>query len=139
MLFNWTKLDKTRKFFLGSPLFQSIYNKKTTTTTEKTNNSTYLVSVACGRVVEGTGHETDCLPHPTDTKYIELIVCFSVFLLYVASKRGLPRKFARFVLFCPIKKRCFNSWCVLDLFCPGPEQEIQTAMKQLTFNIFIHR
>ena len=44
------------------------------------------------------------------------LICFSVFLLYVASKRGLPRKFSRFVLFRPIKKRSFsfNLLCVLD-------------------------
>ena len=29
-------------------------------------------------------------------------------MLYVASKRGLPRKCARFVLFHPIKKHSFN-------------------------------
>ena len=37
-------------------------------------------------------------------------------MLYLARKRGLPRKFARFVPFCPIKKRslyslvCFGSF-----------------------------
>ena len=36
-------------------------------------------------------------------------------MLYVAWKRELPRKFARFVLFRPIKKRYFNLLCVLDL------------------------
>ena len=43
------------------------------------------------------------LPHLTDTRSVELIVCFSVFLVYVAWKRGLPRNSARFVLFRPIK------------------------------------
>ena len=42
--------------------------------------------------------------------------CFSVFMLYVAWKRGLPWKFACFVLFRPIKKRSFHLMCVLDLF-----------------------
>ena len=37
-------------------------------------------------------------------------------LLYEAWKRGLPRKFARFVPFCLIKKYSFNLLCVLNLF-----------------------
>ena len=37
-------------------------------------------------------------------------------MLYAAWKRGLPRKFARSVLFRLIKKRSFNLLCVLDLF-----------------------
>ena len=36
--------------------------------------------------------------------------------MYVAWKRGLPRKFARFVLFRLIKKRSFQLECVLDLY-----------------------
>ena len=44
-----------------------------------------------------------------------LFQLFSVVLLYVAWKRGFPRKFARFVLFCLIKKQSFNLLCVLDL------------------------
>ena len=36
-------------------------------------------------------------------------------MLYVARKTGLPRKFARFVLFRPIKKRSFNLLCVWGL------------------------
>ena len=42
--------------------------------------------------------------------------CFfpSIFMLYVAWKRGPPRKCARFVLFRPIKKRSFNLLCVLE-------------------------
>ena len=52
---------------------------------------------------------------PTRHK-ISSINCFSFFMLYVACKRGLPRKFSRFVLFRPIKKRSFNLLCVLDLF-----------------------
>ena len=46
----------------------------------------------------------------------KLVQLFSVVLLYVAWKRGLPRKFARFVLFRLINKRSFNLLCVLDLF-----------------------
>ena len=47
------------------------------------------MSVRCGRLAEGKGHETD----------------------YVAWKRGLPRKCARFFLFRPIKHRSFNLLC----------------------------
>ena len=50
--------------------------------------------------------------HPTDKD--KLVVLFSV-VLYVARKRSLHRKCARFVLFRIIKKRSFNLWCVLDL------------------------
>ena len=39
-------------------------------------------------------------------------------MLYIAWKRGLPQKFACFVLFHPIKKRSFNLLCVLDLGFP---------------------
>ena len=41
----------------------------------------------------------------TRRKKIARFVCFSVLMLYVAWKRGLPRKFTRFVLFCSIKKK----------------------------------
>ena len=44
------------------------------------------------------------------------MVCFSVFMLYVSWKSGLPRKFARFALFRPVKKRSFNLLSVLDFF-----------------------
>ena len=37
-------------------------------------------------------------------------------MLHVAWKRGLPRNFARFVLFRPIQNRFFNLLCVLNLF-----------------------
>ena len=37
-------------------------------------------------------------------------------MLYVAWKRGLPRKCARFVLFRPITKRSFDLLCALDVF-----------------------
>ena len=48
---------------------------------------------------------------------VELIVCFPVFWwLYIAWKRGLPKKIACFVLFHPIKKLSLNLLCVLDLF-----------------------
>ena len=36
-------------------------------------------------------------------------------MLHVAWKRGLPRNFARFVLFRPVKKRSFDPLCVWDL------------------------
>ena len=125
---------------------QTNKNKKTE---KHTINSTYLVSGGCGRLAEGKGHETDwltwvslvpfsfcmrltqvgqsvscpfpsaSLPHPTDTRWVDFIVCFLFFWLYVAWERGLPRKFARFVLFRLIKKRSFNLLCVLDLNKPS--------------------
>ena len=49
-------------------------------------------------------------------------------MLYVAGKRGLPWKCARFVLFHPFKKCSFNLLCVLDFF--------QKACSQLFFQIF---
>ena len=49
---------------------------------------------------------------------ISWINCFfffsSVFMLYLAWKRGLPRKCARFVPFRPIKKRSFHLSYVLN-------------------------
>ena len=56
--------------------------------------------------------------HKTSWINCSFVLCFflSVFMLYVARKRELPRKFARFVLFRPIKKRSFNLLCVLVLF-----------------------
>ena len=45
-----------RAHFRGSPLFQARYNLKAEKTTI---HSTYLVSVRCGRLAEGKGHETD--------------------------------------------------------------------------------
>ena len=53
-----------------------------------------------------------------------LIVCFSLFMLYVAWKRGLPQKFARFVLFYPINKRSFNFLCVLDLLFKNASSQL---------------
>ena len=41
--------------------------------------------------------------------------CFQLYCTWL-EKRGLPRKFARFVLFRLIEKRSFNLLCVLDLF-----------------------
>ena len=109
-------------------------------TEKQTINSTCLVSGRCGRLVEGKGRETDsvslvpfsfCQP-PTYNwqKKVELIVCFSVLLLYLAWKRGLPRKCAHFVLFHPIKKRSFNLSCVLDLFWEPWQSTL--------FQIFLH-
>ena len=45
-----------RAHFRESPLFQAMYNIKRKT---QTINSTYLVSVRCGRLAEGKGHETN--------------------------------------------------------------------------------
>ena len=83
----WTK----RAHFRGNPLFQATYN------IYKKNKKKNSLSFCPFRLVS---------QHVPD-KLSELIVCFSVFRLYVAWKRGLPRKFARFVLFRPIKKRFF--------------------------------
>ena len=94
-----------RANFWGSPLFQVTYHKKTI-------NSTYLVSVSCS--------EAGSFCHK-----VSWIVWFSVFLLYVAWKRRFPRKFARFVLFRPIKKRSFNLLCVLDLCKPNPNPNLK--------------
>ena len=62
---------------------------------QKTVKPTYLSPFGARKLAEGKGHETE---HKTCKKddYIE--------------------KFARFVLFRPIKKRSFNLLCVLDLF-----------------------
>ena len=57
-----------------------------------------------------------CQPPASNWHKISWINCFSVFMLYEAWKRGLPQKFAHFVLFRPIKKRSFNLLCVLDLY-----------------------
>ena len=64
------------------------------------------------------------LAHPTDTREVELTVCFSIFMLYVAWKRGLPRKFARFILIRPIKRRSFNLLCVLHLFLKNAGSQV---------------
>ena len=45
-----------RANFRGSALFQATYDVKTE---KQTIDSTYLVSVGCGRLAEGSGHETD--------------------------------------------------------------------------------
>ena len=61
-----------RANFRGSPLFQATYNIKTE---KQTTDTTYLVSVGCGRLAEGKEHETekrflwthkevDLAPHP---------------------------------------------------------------------------
>ena len=53
-LFNWTKQDRTCTFSRKySFFFFSSYAQH-----RKTNNSTYLVSVGCGRLAEGKEHET---------------------------------------------------------------------------------
>ena len=54
--------------------------------------------------------------HPTSNwhKLSHLIVCFSVFLLYVVWKRGLPRKFHVLSCFVHVKSVPFNLLCVSD-------------------------
>ena len=46
---------------------------------------------------------------------LKLCVCFSVFVLCIAWKRGLPQKCAHFALFRPMIKRNFNLLCVFVL------------------------
>ena len=47
--------------------------------------------------------------------------------------KALYRKFARFVLFCPIKKCSFNLLCVLDLFCIHAGPSLNLLLKILFF------
>ena len=82
-------------------IFYEVFFFKLRTTLKQTINSTYLVSVEF------------CQPSTFNWNKISRIV-FSAFMLNVAWKRRLPRNFARFVLFRPIKKRPFNPLCVLD-------------------------
>ena len=49
-------------------------------------------------------------------------VCFPVFMLCVALGRGLLRKFARFVLFHPIKRHSFHLVCFGSFFQNGGSQ-----------------
>ena len=94
-----------RAHFRGCPLSQAIYvqNKN-----RKTNNQFNLSRVSWMWEAGGRKRARDW----------PLINCFfSVFMLYLAWKRVLPRKFTPFVLFRPIKKCSFNLLRVLDLFC----------------------
>ena len=51
----------------------------------------------------GTWRFPPASEHLTDTREVELIVCWGFFCYVVrSSKNALPRKFARFVLFRPI-------------------------------------
>ena len=54
--------------------------------------------------------------HPASKwhKLSELVVWFSVFMRYVAWKRGLPRNLHVLSCFIRIKSVLFNLWCVLD-------------------------
>ena len=61
--------------------------------------------------------------------YGQKISWFNCFLLYIAWKRGIARKFAHFVLFRLIKKRSFNLLCVLDLF----SEHWQSTLFQIFF------
>ena len=90
---------------------------------KQTTDSTSLVSNRCWEA-GGRKRERDWL----ETSWIN---CFSVFMLYAAWKRGLPRKIARFVQFRPDKKRSFNLLCVLDLF----SERWQSAL----FQIFLYK
>ena len=70
--------------FWGSPLFQAMHNTKT----EKQTHNFSLVPFSFHQPPKSNWHK------------ISWIVCFSVFMLYMAWKRGLPWKFAWIVLFC---------------------------------------
>ena len=69
-------------------------------------------------------------------------------VLYVAWKRLLHRKFARFVLFRIIKKRSFNLLCVLDLSCGVIKHQVSSIntvllhrlglLKQVVLSTFAH-
>ena len=74
----------------------------------------YMLQSDCVRAFSSAS-----LPASNWHKLSELIVCSSVFMLYLAWKRGLPRKFARLVLFGPIEKRPL--YC---LVCSGSEQMV---------------
>ena len=104
-LFNWTKLDKTCTFSRKSSFSSYVQHKNW-----KTNNEFNLSCVSwmwkAGRRKRARG----CLLRLK----IGWINCFSVFMLYVAWKRGLSRKCSRFVQFRPIKKRSFDL-CVLEV------------------------
>ena len=90
--------------FQGSPLFQATYNVKT----EKQTIQLTLCQLGVPFFF--------CQPPTSNWHKVSWIVCFSVFTLYVAWKRGLPQKYAHFVLFRLIKKRSFNLLCISDLF-----------------------
>ena len=51
-------------------------------------------------------------------------------------KKGLPRKFAHLVLFCPIKKRSFILMCVLDFFFRTLAVNSVSAFKNLLIDLF---
>ena len=58
-------------------------------------------------------------------------------MLYVARKRGLPQKFARFVLFRPIKKRSFNLLRILDFFSVKSVSDYFKGMYPLVISTFL--
>ena len=82
-------------------------NMKLTKATGKTANtvSNSIFSQSCALFLPLGSH--------IQLTQVELIVCFSMFMLCIAWKRGLPQKFACFALFHPIKKRSFHLLCVL--------------------------
>ena len=57
------------------------------------------------------------------------LTCLFFFCFYVAWKRGFSWKFARFVLFHPIKKCSFNLLCVCDFF----SEWCQSTLSQIFF------
>ena len=101
MLFNWTKRDKMCKFLRKSSFSSYVQGKN-----KCFNWSCVSLMWEAGRRKRardwGKGHEESVLcrfppaslPHPVTQ---DKLICFSVFMLYIAWKRGLPQKFARFI------------------------------------------
>ena len=58
-----------RANFRGSPLFQATYKTNKQNRKKKKINSTYLVSVGCGRLAEGKGH---CINQDAVSMYISI-------------------------------------------------------------------
>ena len=72
-LIRWNRTE--RAYFRGSPLFQATYKINNINNRKQTINSTYLVSVGCGRLAEGKGHETDWRDKIKTDKIIFFVEC----------------------------------------------------------------
>ena len=95
----------------------------------ETNNPAITISI-------DTCHEYSSKENwKMDTVVYEMTHCIDIFwsIFLVAWQRGLPRKFACFVLFCLIKKRSFNLLCVLDIF----SECWQSTLFQIFFFFFV--
>ena len=88
--------------FWGSPLFQATHN---TETEKQLINSTYLVSVRCGRLEEGKGVRVNSVPFsfrqpPTSKLTQDKLNClFSFFYVVHSLKR---RTSSKMCIFCPV-------------------------------------